>query len=149
MNVCVHVCVCARVCVCVCVMYMYIKYLSNCEMLDVYGFVVCFRTKGKYGDDGDKFTFTMALLFFQCIINAAFAQMGKSQHIFFASAILFIMSVPVAADMLYDAQECDLVLHLVSVYHHFYNHEWTHSIIIQENIKSLADIENDVAVDIW
>ena len=40
----------------------------------IYGFLQESITKGKYGEEGDKFNFTLALLFCQCIINAAFAQ---------------------------------------------------------------------------
>ncbi len=44
---------------------------------DVCFYLFIFRIKGKYGQDGDKFTYTCALVFLQCIINACFAKVGK------------------------------------------------------------------------
>ncbi len=35
-----------------------------------------FSTRGKYGEQEDKFTHTLALVFVQCIINAIFARIG-------------------------------------------------------------------------
>ena len=37
------------------------------------------RTKGKYGegDKSEKFTFTLSLVFVQCIINAIYARLGE------------------------------------------------------------------------
>ena len=36
-----------------------------------------YRTKSRYGELEEKFTFTLALVFVQCIINAIFARIGK------------------------------------------------------------------------
>lgn len=36
-----------------------------------------FSTKGRYGNEGERFTYTLALVFVQCLVNMAFAQGGE------------------------------------------------------------------------
>lgn len=42
----------------------------------VYGILQETITKAKYGEEGEKFHYTLALVFIQCIINALFAKLG-------------------------------------------------------------------------
>lgn len=44
-----------------------------------------YSTKGTYvdGEKKDKFTFTLALVFVQCIINALFSKLGKVKYLMY------------------------------------------------------------------
>lgn len=39
--------------------------------------ILFFRTRTRYGEDKEKFTYSLALVFFQCIVNALFAKIGE------------------------------------------------------------------------
>jgi len=36
-----------------------------------------FSTQSHYGPNGDRFTYTLAMVFIQCVVNAIFAKIGK------------------------------------------------------------------------
>lgn len=46
----------------------------------IYGLLQEKITKGRYGDGGERFTFTLALVFAQCLVNMAFAQIAISLY---------------------------------------------------------------------
>jgi len=36
-----------------------------------------FSTQSRHGPDGERFRYTLAMVFIQCIVNAIFARLGK------------------------------------------------------------------------
>ena len=54
--------------------------------------ILNFSTKAKYGDEGEKFHYTLSLVFIQCIVNALFARIGKSLLYFSALLLLGVQS---------------------------------------------------------
>ena len=44
--------------------------------------LLCFRTRVPYGEDGEKFTYPMTLVFSQCVVNSIFAYSSKFIAVF-------------------------------------------------------------------
>ena len=55
----------------------YFRLVLNSTITSQPLFFLYYRTKSRYGELEEKFTFTLALVFVQCIINAIFARIGK------------------------------------------------------------------------
>ena len=41
-----------------------------------YSYVSVFSTQGRYGPNGERYSYTLAMVFIQCIVNAIFARLG-------------------------------------------------------------------------
>ncbi|XP_064115657.1 solute carrier family 35 member B1-like isoform X3 [Macrobrachium nipponense] len=71
--------------------------------------MICIRTRTKYGEEKEKFTYSLALVFFQCIVNAVYAKLmlkfvlsqgeDTTQRVYYASCSLTYLLAMVSSNM--------------------------------------------------
>lgn len=59
-------------------------------MLRYANIFIFFRTRTRYGEEKEKFKYSLALVFFQCIINAIYAKISKYKALMFKIYIILL-----------------------------------------------------------